>query len=88
MAIVLEAYTTEEQGSVVYFCEQKGSMEGKCLSRKAVHNRAKKFSPVEIATEPTVQRVGESVRVDRRIKNRQCNNCIRVIPWFNKEYNA
>jgi transposase len=54
---------------------------GKCLSRKSVHNRVKKFSqgrskvaydarpgrPVEIATEATVQRVEELVRADRRI---------------------
>jgi transposase len=54
---------------------------GKCLSCKAVHNWVKKFSqghsevtddaqpghPVEIATEATVQQVGELIRADRRI---------------------
>ncbi|PNF29350.1 hypothetical protein B7P43_G07837 [Cryptotermes secundus] len=54
---------------------------GKCLSSKAVHNWVDKFPqvrskvvdcvrsglPVEIATEATVQRVEELIRVDRRI---------------------
>jgi hypothetical protein len=46
MATVLEKCTTEEERSVVRFCEQKDSIHkemclvygGKCLSRKAVHN--------------------------------------------------
>jgi hypothetical protein len=55
---------------------------GKCLSRKAVHNWAKKFSqgrskvaddsrpgqPVEIVTEATMQLVEELSRADRMIK--------------------
>jgi hypothetical protein len=55
---------------------------GKCLLRKAVHNCVEKFSqgrskvaddtrpssPVEIATEATVQRVEELIRADRRIR--------------------
>jgi hypothetical protein len=54
---------------------------GKCLSRKAVHNRAEKFSqgsskvadddrpglPVEISKEATGQQVEELIRADRRI---------------------
>jgi hypothetical protein len=54
---------------------------GKCLSHKAVHNWVEKFSQgcskvtddawsgrcVEIATEATVQRVGELIWADRRI---------------------
>jgi hypothetical protein len=58
--------------------------DGKCLSRKAVHNWVEKFSqgrskvaddarpgcPVEIATEATAQRVEELTQADRRIKAR------------------
>jgi hypothetical protein len=54
----------------------------KCLSRKAVHSCVEKFSegrskvadvarpgsPVNIATEVTVQRLEELIRADRRIK--------------------
>jgi hypothetical protein len=54
---------------------------GKCLSRKAIHNCAIKFSQghskvavdarsgrhIAIATEATVQRVEELIRADRRI---------------------
>jgi transposase len=55
--------------------------DGKCLSRKAVHNWVEKFSqgrskvaddarlglPVDIATEATVQWVEEWIRAGRRI---------------------
>jgi hypothetical protein len=57
MATVLEAYTTEEQHSVViFFLWAKGLNAkdihkemfpvygGKCVSRKAVHNWVEKFS--------------------------------------------
>jgi hypothetical protein len=56
MATVFEEYTTEEQRSVVHFLWSKGINAKdilkemfsvyveKCLSRKAVQNRAKKFS--------------------------------------------
>jgi transposase len=85
--------TTEEQRPVVRFLWAKGlhakdihkemfPVYGrKCLSRKAVHNWAEKFSqgrsevsdnprpgrPVEIATEATVQWAEELIRADRRI---------------------
>jgi hypothetical protein len=55
---------------------------GKCLSRKAVHIWAEKFSkgrsevtddarrflPLKIATEATLQRVEELIRADRRLR--------------------
>jgi hypothetical protein len=57
MATVLEAHTTEEQRSVVRFIWAKGlnakdihkemfpHYDGKCLSRKSVHNWVKKWPP-------------------------------------------
>jgi hypothetical protein len=93
MATVLEEYATEEQRSVVHLLWERGLSAkyihkeffpvygGKCLTRKAVHNRVEKFAQerskvvddarpgrhVETATEAAVQRVEELIRADRRI---------------------